>query len=348
MERKPKISVIVPVYNNEKYLSECVDSLIDQTLKDIEILLIDDGSTDNSGVLCDQYAQQDTRIRVIHKENEGLGLTRNYGLREATGTYFTFVDSDDYVALDMYERLWEQAQKYDADACICGSTRVVDTAKFPSPLVLEKELYDKGEIREDLVYRMIGAAPEETQENSLGYSMCTGIFRLSIVEKHGMNFFSEREFKLEDILFKIEYFSYINRLTYIGDCSYMYRHNPKSLTNTFRKDLLEATVKSYKKEFEILDSLGYEQGELYASRMFLADVRSIMRTVMQHRGFFESVLDYRKISSHLFVQEVLDRYPYDRNPGSKRVFNYLLHHRMAFLLAAMVKGNLVLRSMKGF
>ncbi len=346
MDNKPKISVIVPVYNNEGYLRECVDSLIGQTLKEIEILLIDDGSTDQSGALCDSYAQEDPRIRVIHKMNEGLGLTRNRGLTEAAGEYFTFVDSDDYVAINMYERLWEQARKHDADACICGSTRVVAAQKISFPLELEKEVYTKEEIQKDLVYRMIGAAPEDVQENRLGYSMCTGIFRLSIVKDHDLVFFSEREFKMEDILFKIAYFSHIERLTYIEDSCYMYRFNTQSLTNTFRRDLLEATVKSYQKEFELLEQLGYELGWIFAARMFLADVRGVMRSIMQHSGFWRALGNYRQIAGHPFVQEVLARYPYNRNPRGKRIFNYLLHRKMTFLLAVMVKGNLAVRSMK--
>ena len=102
MERlKPVISVIVPVYNVEKYLEKCVQSVLAQTFKEIEILLIDDGSKDASGRLCDQYALKDGRIRVIHKENGGLSDARNRGIMEARGDYLSFIDGDDYIEPDM-------------------------------------------------------------------------------------------------------------------------------------------------------------------------------------------------------------------------------------------------------
>ena len=105
----PKVSIIVPIYNVEKYLHQCVNSLLNQILKDIEIILVDDESPDNCPAMCDEYAKQDSRIKVIHKKNEGLGYARNSGLEIATGEYIAFVDSDDYVELDAYQKLYSIA-----------------------------------------------------------------------------------------------------------------------------------------------------------------------------------------------------------------------------------------------
>ena len=100
-----KISVIVPIYNTEKYLKRCFDSILSSTYENLEVILVDDGSPDNSGKICDEYAARDSRIRVIHKKNGGLSSARNAGLDIATGDYVTFVDSDDYIASDIYEKL---------------------------------------------------------------------------------------------------------------------------------------------------------------------------------------------------------------------------------------------------
>lgn len=105
------ISVIVPVYNVEKYLHKCINSILNQTYKNLEIILIDDGSTDNSGKICDEYALKDNRIKVIHKENGGLSSARNAGLDICSGDYIGFVDSDDYIAEDMYEYLYVNLKK---------------------------------------------------------------------------------------------------------------------------------------------------------------------------------------------------------------------------------------------
>lgn len=116
----PEISIIVPVYNVEKYLKKCIDSIISQTYKNIEIILIDDGSTDKSGEICDEYASNDNRIIVVHKENGGLSSARNAGIDMAQGKYLGFVDSDDYIEKDMYETLYKNLVDNDADISVCG------------------------------------------------------------------------------------------------------------------------------------------------------------------------------------------------------------------------------------
>ena len=115
-----RISVIVPVYKVEAYLDRCVRSIVEQTYRDLEIILVDDGSPDNCGAMCDAWAQKDSRIRVIHKENGGLSDARNAGMAAATGAYIAFVDSDDYIAPDMYRLLLEQMYSDGSDMAVCG------------------------------------------------------------------------------------------------------------------------------------------------------------------------------------------------------------------------------------
>lgn len=119
----PLISVIVPVYNVENYMRQCIDSLLKQTLPNIEIILVDDGATDKSPEICDEYAKEHSNIRVIHKLNGGLGSARNEGMKIARGKYIGFVDSDDYVSKKMYETLWNLAETNDADCAYCEFAR---------------------------------------------------------------------------------------------------------------------------------------------------------------------------------------------------------------------------------
>ena len=120
METLPKISIIVPVYNMERYLHQCVDSILAQTFTEWELLLVDDGSKDSSGSICDQYAAMDSRIRVIHKENGGLSDTRNLGIQMASAPLIGFVDSDDWIDPDMYETLYDTLIDNGADISMCG------------------------------------------------------------------------------------------------------------------------------------------------------------------------------------------------------------------------------------
>ncbi|EGT1679828.1 glycosyltransferase, partial [Campylobacter coli] len=120
LSHSPLVSIIVPIYNVEKYLRQCLDSIITQTLKDIEIILVNDGSTDNCGVICDEYALKDKRIQVIHKTNAGLGAAYNTGLEMASGEYIGFVESDDWIEPNMYEELYAKAKETDVDVCLSG------------------------------------------------------------------------------------------------------------------------------------------------------------------------------------------------------------------------------------
>ncbi|MFD2306498.1 glycosyltransferase family 2 protein [Enterococcus termitis] len=142
----PEISIIVPVYNVEKYLDKCVQSILNQTFKDFELILVDDGSPDNSGVMCDQYAEQDARVSVIHQENGGLSAARNAGIEKAKGRYLGFVDSDDYIAEDMYELLYTNLKREDADLATVG---FLDIYAGKEPVIKEKKY---------IVTDMIGAA----------------------------------------------------------------------------------------------------------------------------------------------------------------------------------------------
>ena len=113
-----KISVIVPVYNIEKYLRKCIDSILSQTYENIEVILVDDGSTDNCGAICDEYAKIDPRIIVIHKKNAGVSAARNTGIMQCIGEYVFFVDSDDYLPIDSIEKLYNSINEYEADISI--------------------------------------------------------------------------------------------------------------------------------------------------------------------------------------------------------------------------------------
>lgn len=115
----PLISVIIPVYNVEKYLRRCLDSVVAQTYRNLEIICVDDGSVDESGKICDQYAVRDARIKVIHQENQGLSAARNRGLDAAEGEYIAFVDSDDYILEDMYKKMLDKLLDYSVDLCVC-------------------------------------------------------------------------------------------------------------------------------------------------------------------------------------------------------------------------------------
>ncbi len=139
MNKNPVLSVIVPVYNVEEYLAECLDSIINQTYKDIEIIVVDDGSTDNSGLICNEYAAKYDKITVYHKQNGGLSSARNYGIERANGKYLSFIDSDDFIDKDMFYILMNLATINDADIVMCGYIKYTSKEINEHQKFLEKD-----------------------------------------------------------------------------------------------------------------------------------------------------------------------------------------------------------------
>lgn len=237
--KQPKVSIIVPVYNVEKYLDRCMQSLLGQTLKELEIILVDDGSPDNSPALCDNYESASDNlhwpiIKVIHKINEGLGFARNSGLEIATGEYIAFLDSDDFVDVNMYEQLYLKAKAKDIDVVYCNCNIYKDKKHiYPRKDVEEEVIFRGREAVDDFLLDMIAPLPE--YHHDVRYMMSVGhaIYRHSIFMEHRVQFVSEREFVSEDIIFDIDFLSHVRSVCYLPDCLHYYVVNPYSLSHTY-------------------------------------------------------------------------------------------------------------------
>ncbi len=153
MKEEELISIIVPVYKVEKYIHKCINSIIDQTYKNLQIILVDDGSPDNCGKICDEYALKDNRIEVIHKANTGLSDARNVGINKANGQYIGFVDSDDYIDKTMYEDMYKLIKERNADICICNLYNVIENEDIKTMKNIDNgvEEYNKTEILKEVL-----------------------------------------------------------------------------------------------------------------------------------------------------------------------------------------------------
>lgn len=214
------ISIIVPVYNVEKYVGRCIESIQRQTYRNLEIILVDDGATDGSGILCDRYAESDSRISVIHKENGGLSSARNAGLNKARGEYLCFVDSDDWVDDRYVEALCEAMTLSGADMAACRFCKALEGKPAPR----NKDSGRISVLSDELCHHAI------TETTFAGYAW-NKLWKTEIVRSHGLCF-DERIFNGEDLPFTVEYLRYCRSVVFTEAELYFYNVRPMSITTS--------------------------------------------------------------------------------------------------------------------
>ncbi len=226
---QPLVSVVIPVYNVEPWLDRCVSSVARQTYPKLDIILVDDGSPDGCPGICDSWAKRDSRVRVCHKENQGLGMARNTGLDLARGDYIFFFDSDDYVAADTAEVCVASALAHGADAVLFG---LCDT--FPDgrtvPKTVTAGIFTGDAVTEQLLPGLF------VYSHGIGISACGKMFRLETLRNAGLRFRSERQVVSEDACFALEFFPKAETAVILPRCLYYYCRREDSLTRTLRAD----------------------------------------------------------------------------------------------------------------
>lgn len=215
----PLISIIVPVYNVEKYLSKCIESILHQTYKNWELILVDDGTPDNSGKICDEYALNDSRIKVFHKANGGVSSARNLGLEKASGNFIMFIDSDDWISENCLEISVDEINKDNLDALQFGFIEV-----FP-----EKE---NPKIKKTTV---ILSGEEYIQTSSFNVSVWGGVYKKEIIDKYQLSFPTQLKLA-EDQFFVLNFLKYTQRIKYLDIALYYYLQRTNSAIHTSKSN----------------------------------------------------------------------------------------------------------------
>ena len=227
----PKISIIVPVYKVEPYLRKCIDSILNQTFKDFELILVDDGSPDNCGKICDEYAEKDERIIVIHNENMGVSSARNCGIDKARGKYIAFIDPDDEIESNMYEELIELSEKNGLDISLCKiKTSDIKLGDIYTSEIFKKDILNKCEIKNELIPSILNGKSFSI------YSSVNKLYRSNLFKKSKLRF----DCKLthgEDARLNMRLLTMINSIGFINKPLYnYYRYDRESLTQIVRDD----------------------------------------------------------------------------------------------------------------
>lgn len=331
---KPKVSVIVPVYNVEKYLDRCVQSIRNQTLRDIEVILVDDGSPDKCPAMCDEYARLDSRIKVIHKQNAGLGMACNSGLEVATGEYVAFCDSDDWVDVNCYEQMYKTAIDNGSDAVYTGIKRIDQSGKVT--LMSQPEglaNYNKNELK-GFIYDMIASESTVKIERKRQMSAKIVLYSNEIIRDNDVRFKSEREYISEDLLFNMDFIQYCNRVTELPMTFYYYFVNSDSLTNALRKDRFEKNLSL--RNFLIDNYPCYNTSPQYVQRvdrMFIGYTRSVLSIIVNSNlSKAHKLLQIKQICENGIWKQLEKTYPIKDMPFFKRiVFSLLNNNNPSFL-----------------
>lgn len=272
------ISVIVPIYNVEEYVRECIESIIDQVYYDLEIILVDDGSTDNSGIICDNYAKLDSRIQVIHKLNGGLSDARNAGIEKAQGDWLGFVDGDDFIHPDMFAELYNCIQKKNADVAVCS--------------FFQSECYRKSwECEKKCEIRIFNNTEALCNLNVLDVSACNKIYKKSIFRtiRYPVGKLHEDEAVIHRLLYQCDKIAFVNKQMY---------------GRRIREGSIMASGVSVKRVCDMVGALMDRVNFVYDMN-WEETQKAVLNQLGEQMLVYYSLLEERKIEGHKELQNML-------------------------------------------
>lgn len=336
MKKDVKVSVIIPVYNTREYLRHCVDSVLTQTYNNLQIILVDDGSTDDSGKMCDEVAQTDNRVQVIHKSNEGLGLTRNKGLEYVEGQFVTFLDSDDWFLSGHIETLVSNAMTTNSDLVI-GSRTKYFTDQKEQYKQLDISLYGEFEvedIREKVLPEIISASPKAKTDLGIPMSVCFNLYSSKIIKQNAILFPSERYSVSEDFFFNYQYIRACKKIVIIKEYGYIYRNTPMSISHSFNEEQINRVFNFYTeiKKLVFADNISDDT----RSRVFrcsLSKIRSLLiRLASSTLPYRNKIKLIKEIASHSETKEMISGFDYRLYPLKLRIFTFCLKYQRIRIL----------------
>ena len=333
MANQPLVSIIVPVYNVAVYLPQCLDSLIHQTYPNLEVICVNDGSPDNSGEILERYAKEDGRIRVISQANQGPSGARNTGIRDATGDYIMFVDSDDWIDLETCEVAVNAVTKYQADAVLWSYTREFEGQSKEKLMFWDDEaVFRHDEVRNQIHRRLCGLLGEELAHPDYANAIETAwgkLYRSDVLLNHQVEFVDTKLIGTEDALFNLYAFGYVEKAVYLRKAFNHYRKtNTTSLTKTYKEKLYAQWQNLFDRMAAYIaeHSLPQEYTDALDNRIAL----SILGLGLNVMGAEVSGKQKRRIIKEIITQ------PRYRRAYKKLTFRYFPIHWKAFYGCAKI------------
>lgn len=333
---QPKVSVVVPVYNVEQYLGRTMDSLLNQTLSEMEIILVDDGSPDNCPAICDEYSNKYKNVKVVHKNNGGLGMACNSGIDVASGEYIAFCDSDDYVDKEMYEEMYLAAIKNNADVVYTGiKTENENGEVHTMNEYTETTNYHGKEEIHSFAMDMIASKPSDPVERYVPMSAKVALYRKALIDMCDLHFVSERVIISEDLVWNIDVLCHAQCVVALSRTFYYYYNNTDSLSKKVRTDRFPF----FKTMRETLIDRCGEYGMPSAvrqriDRMFIGYGRyylgNIIKSSLPQRVKYKIVAE---ICNDDIWNEIWKNYPVEEMPVSHRIMFLMIRLKMYMLIS---------------
>lgn len=344
MSKKPFFSIILPIYNVEKYLDRCLESILDQNFNDIEIILVDDESPDNCPKLCNLWKKKDKRIKVIHKKNGGLGYARNSGLKIAQGQYIWFVDSDDSIAPGALEKIHDELLINNSpDVIFFGYKRINKKGKIDFEEiqnVKKKKFLTKNEIIDELLPDFIFSNPNTKEEINICKSAWCCCIKNEVIQCNNIKFESERKYISEDYYFWVDNFDKFNSMIFLNDAYYLYYQNEDSLSLKFRKDRFEKLKIFDQKMNELVNKHNYPlECHIRLKGLFISNLLGCLKSEIKNRkniGFFSSFQRFKSICCDSYIYGALEKYSCKNKSSGWKIFSCCIRKKLYMLLYLML------------
>lgn len=345
-----KVSIIVPVFHVEKFLEKCVDSLLEQSYSNIEIVLVDDGSDDTCPAKCDWYVQKDSRVICIHKKNGGQNLARQAGVQIASGDFFMFVDADDWLEKNTVELCINAVEQYDADVVCFGYKRIYEYRAFDTSVFPESIVYENDEIKK-LQRRLIGLVGNELTNVEAAdrlAPMWGKLYKRDVV--FSGKWVSEREVgSSEDALFNLYAFKMCKRFVYINKFLYCYRKtNDNATTRRYRCNLINQWIKLFEYFQEYINNQECTEDYLIAlnNRVALSMIGIGLNESAGKKSFIEKVKALKNVLSKELWVSAYSTLDYKYFPHKWKIFFYCCKFKWCGLLVIMIESIEQLRSIR--
>ncbi|EGC90838.1 glycosyltransferase, group 2 family protein [Turicibacter sp. HGF1] len=334
------VTIVVPIYNVENYLERCLESIVNQTYKNLEIILVDDGSPDKCPRICDDWAKKDSRIKVIHKTNAGLGMARNSGIDNATGEYICFFDSDDYVERNTIELALRSAIKYDSDIVIFGMNLVDQDKNIYQTIIpnTDKEYFKGDEIKNFIVPNMLSYDPVSGKKLDFNMSSSGRLYKMKLINENNWRYVSEREFISEDFYSLFVLHQYVKSVSIVKKAFYNYCFNECSLSHSFNPERFEKICYCYQGMVDIYDKSIYPNSvKLCLDSQFIGSVIGALKLIVNSNdSFYKKIREFKKIVNNDFLHKMITSMNYSKETLQRKTIIRSIKYKITLIVYLLV------------